>query len=133
MNVYNYIYAFFCRFWGNLIGNGRIIGAVHVTFALLMHMLFFSEIIRNTFLHKVVRTDYENVPVLRDVYWLIILMLILVIYLIYGPNRTYRLIKEYNVRYSEDLLGNILKIFFYLIVPTVIGVYLALQRDRAFV
>lgn len=133
MNVYNYIYAFFCRFWGNLIGNGRIIGAVHVTFALLMHMLFFSEIIRNTFLRKVVRTNYNDLGVLRDVYWLVIAILILLVYFIYTPNRTYRLIKEYNVRYSEDLLGNILRILFYLIVPTVVGVYLAMRGNRAFV
>ncbi len=133
MNVYNYIYAFFCRFWGNLIGNGRIIGAVHVTFALLMHMLFFSEIIRNTFLRKVVRTNYNDLGVLRDVYWLVIAILILIVYFIYTPNRTYRLIKEYNVRYSEDLLGNILRILFYLIVPTVVGIYLAMRGNRAFV
>jgi hypothetical protein len=133
MNVYNYIYTFFCRFWGNKVGNGRIIGAAHVTFALLMHMLFFSEVVRSTSLQQAVTTEYENVAVLRDAYWLFIAVLVLVVYFIYTPERTYRLIKEYNVRYAEDLLGNILRILFYIIIPTVVGVLLALYRNRAFV
>lgn len=132
MNVYNYLYSLFYRFWENKIGNGRIIGSVFVTFALVMHMLFLSEVIRSTRLKKVVRTSYDDFPVIRDAYWLVIAIIVLVVYFIYTPERTDRLQREFEVRFSEDLLGNILKMIFYLIVPTVVGLYLAFSRERAF-
>lgn len=132
MNVYNYLYSFFYRFWESKVGNGRILGAVHVTFALLMHMLFFSEVIRTATVRKIVKTGYTDFPVLRDAYWLIIIGIILVVYFIYTPDRTYRLVREFEVRYGEDLLGNILKMLFYLVIPTVVGVWLAMTGNREF-
>ena len=132
MNVYDFIYCFFCRFWGKKIGNGRIIGAAHVAFAILMHMLFISEVIRSTLVQNIVKSDPAKFPIIRDAYWLFIMGMILIIYFIYNPDRTYRLLKEYNVRYSEDVLGNILRILFYIILPTTVGILLALIRKRAF-
>ena len=133
MSVYNYIYSIFYKFWENKIGNGRILGAALVTFALVMHMLFLSEVVRSvTTLKKAVRTSYEDVPVLRDAYWLLIVVIILIVYFIYTPEKTSRLVKEFEVRHGDDLLGNILKVLFYIIVPTIVGVYLAYQRGRTF-
>src|SRR5690606_37461290 len=110
----------------------RILGSVFVTFALMMHMLFLSEVVRSTSVTKAVQTSTDEFPILRDAYWLVIAITILIVYFIYTPERTARLVKEYEVRFSEDLLGNILKIFFYLIVPTVVGLWLAMSRDRPF-
>lgn len=96
-------------------------------------MLFLSEVIRSvTTLKEAVKTSYEEVPVLRDAYWLVIVVIIMIVYFIYTPEKTSRLVKEFEVRHGDDLLGNILKILFYIIVPTVVGVYLAFHRDRAF-
>lgn len=132
MNVYNYIFCFFCRLYGRYIGNGRIIGAVHVAFAMLMHMLFLSEIVRRGFFRKVIKTGTDNFPVIRDIYWLVIVILVMVIYAIYTPLRAQRLLREYTIRYNDDVLGHILRVFFYLIVPTAGGILLAMMRKRAF-
>lgn len=82
---------------------------------------------------KVIKARTDSYPIIRDAYWLIILFLILVIFFIYNAERTERLMKEYNIRYKDDVLGNILRMFFYLVVPTVVGVLLALIRNRVFV
>lgn len=133
MNVYNFIYSIFYRFWENKIGNARILGAALVTFTLVMHMLFLSELVRLfSPLKKAVKTSYEEMPVLRDAYWLVIVLTVVVVYFIYTPDRTARLAREFEVRHSEDLLGNILKVLFYLIIPTVGGIYLAMTNHRAF-
>jgi hypothetical protein len=133
MSIYSYIYCVFYRFWGNKIGNGRIIASAHVAFTLLMHMLFFSELLRTGFVRKVVKSGGGSYPVIRDAYWLIIIFLILIIFFIYNPERSERLMKEYNIRYKDDVLGNVLRLLFYLIIPTVAGILLALIRHRVFV
>jgi len=130
MSIYSFIYCFFYRFWGSKVGNGRIIASAHVAFAILMHMLFLSEILRST---KIVKLGNGQYPIIRDAYWVAILIIIFLIFLIYNSNRTERLLKEYNIRYANDVLGNTLRIFFYLVVPTIVGVLLALIRHRAFV
>lgn len=133
MNVYSYIFAIFYRFWEERIGNARIIGSAFVTFSLVMHMLFLSEIVRSvTTLKKAVSTGYEEVPIFRDAYWLVIIIIILIVFFIYTPERTNRLLKEFEVRYGENLLGNIIRLLFYIIIPTVVGIFLALNRNRTF-
>lgn len=95
-------------------------------------MLFLSEIVRSGLFRKVIKTGSDNFPVIRDIYWLVIVVLVMIIYAIYTPNRAQRLLREYTIRYNDDILGHILRIFFYLIVPTAGGIMLAMVRKRAF-
>jgi hypothetical protein len=131
MNIYNFIYSYFYKFWAKRGNDGRIVGSGHVVFTLLMHILLIGELIRDmTGLNIVNLPNYGQSGKNKTIYFLYLLPFFVLFWLFYNRERTKRLLKEYHDNYGEDGSKNTLKILLYVLAPTILLITLAVIRQQ---
>ncbi len=109
---------------------GAFSGVLHVTFAIWMHFLLFSEIILR--LTGVDLTPFlsSEIPGRTKFYTLIIaLFIMIIVWPFYRRNRIKRLLKLFNQKYGNDKGKNIMRALLYTIVPMVLVTILAVIRQ----
>lgn len=131
MNIYNFIYCYFYKFWEKRNNDGRIVASMHIFFTLLVHFFLLAEIIRGiTGIKFNLMPRLGNYGESKTKYMLLCIPFLILIFMYYNRNRTTNLLKEYYLQYGNDGKKNTIKILIYIIVPAIIAVSLAIIRQR---
>ena len=131
MNIYNFIYCFFYRFWEKRGNDGRIVGAAHVLFTFLIHVLLIAEIVQDITGFKIVSLpDYGGAGRNKYMYFLFVIPFWVALVFFYNREHTKRLLKEYHQKYGEAASKNTVKILLYVVIPIVLLISLAVIRQR---
>jgi len=132
MNIYNFIYSFFYNFWEKRGNDGRIVGAAHVLFSLIIHVLLIAEIIRNiTGFNIISLPNYGQYGINKTMYFFFAISLWVGLWFFYNRERTKRLLKDYHQKYGETGSKNNVKILLYFVVPIILLITLAVIRQRS--
>jgi hypothetical protein len=130
MTIYNFIYCFFYRLWEKK-GGGRIDSSAHVLFAALIHILLIAEIVQSTTGTKILALpDYGGHGRNKYMYFLFAVPLWIGLCFYFNRKRTKRLLKEYHQKYGKAGSKNILRIMIYLILPTILLIFLTVVRQQ---
>ena len=129
MKLYNFIYISFNLFWEKRNYEGRIMGVIHVIFALIIHVLFINEIIQWIFGVSFVKLPYLG-PYGQSKYVFVILMIpfCLGFLLFYNKERTKRLTEEYNKSYSKNRAKFLMSL--YVLIPMILVIISAVIRQN---
>mgnify|MGYP003579408387 CR=1 FL=1 len=131
MNIYNFIYCYFFNLWKSK-GGGRIDSSAHVLFAIIIHVLLFAEIIQNTSGYKAINLpDFGASGQNKFMYFLIAVPFWITLILFYNKERTKRLLKEYNQKYGKAGIKNTIKIFLFVLIPTILLIVFAIIRQKS--
>ena len=135
MNIYNFIYCFFYKLWEKRGSDGRLNGTGIVFFSLLMHIYLMFEIILDITGYKLTLFP-NNAEAMyserKSLDFIISIPFIIAIWFFYNRKRTDKLIEEYNEEYGENESKISLRILLYVIVPTILVVFLAVMRQKGF-
>ena len=129
MNIYDFIFCFFHKFWQKRDGDGKFNGVLHVTFAVSIHILLIYKLI--LVLNDTEIFTFHNFGEYgkNKLYFMAIgLLILIIIWPFYSRERTKRLLKEYHQKYGETGSKNTLKILLYVAVPTILLITLAVIR-----
>jgi hypothetical protein len=130
MNIYNFIYCYFHNLWKSK-GGGRIDTSAHVLFAMMMHYLLLSEIIRDlTGFNIVPLPDYGGAGINKYMYLLFLTPFWIALIIYYNKERTKKLLKDYHENHGNAGRKNTLKILLYVVLPMILGITLAIIRQR---
>jgi hypothetical protein len=129
MNMYNFIYCFFYIFWEKRGNDGRIIGAIHVVFAIMMHFALIIEMV-STALNKQILNLPSSGGAGRDkvFYVLCIIPFCIIFWIYYSKSRTMNLLKEYKLNHPYKKT-NMLKIIALVIVPMMLAIAANIFRN----
>ena len=131
MNIYNFIYCFFYKFWEKRGNDGRIVGAGHILGVLIIHILLIAEIIQGTIGYKLIYLpNFGEQGQNKTIYFVLAVPLWIVFWIFYNRERTKRLLKEYHQKYGEAGSKNTLKILLYVVLPAILLIILAVIRQK---
>jgi hypothetical protein len=131
MNIYNFIYCFFYLFWEKRGNDGRMVGSAHVLFTIMMQFLLLSEIIHDlTGFNIVPLPNYGGAGINKYMYLLILTPFLVALIIYYNKNRTKKLLKDYHENHGNAGRKNTLKILLYVVLPMILGITLAIIRQR---
>src|SRR5690606_2475255 len=100
MNIYNFIYCFFYKFWEKRGDNGNISGAGHLLFAIMMHLLLLSEIIRGISSFNILPLpDFGTTGRNKTIWFLFLIPFWIGLCFFYNKTRTQRLLEQYESKY----------------------------------
>ena len=132
MNIYNFIYNFFYKFWEKRGNDGRIVGAAHVLFSLIIHVLLIAEIIRDITGFNIINLpNSRQYGINKTMYFFLAVPLWVGLWFFYNRERTKRLLKDYHQKYGETGSKNTLKILLYFVLPTILLITLVVIRQRS--
>ena len=132
MNIYNFIYIFFYKFWEKRGNDGRIVGAAHVLFSILIHFLLIAEIIRDiTGFNIISLPNFGEYGINKTMYFFLAVPLWIGLWFFYSRERTKRLLKDYHQKYGETGSKSTLKILLYFVIPILLLITLAVIRQRS--
>jgi len=133
MNLYNFIYCYFYTFWEKRGNDGRVVGAAHVLFTVLMHVLLVAEIIQDiTGFRLISLPAYGQYGRNRAMYMLFLIPFWMAFWIFYNRERTKRLLKKFYQEYGDELgKKNLQRILLYFILPVVLLIILALVRQNS--
>ena len=130
MFIISYIFSF--TSFGKKRGNdGRTVGAAHVLFSLLIHLLLVSEIVQ--LLSESNMTNLRNFGQSarnRTIYFLLAIPLWIAFWSFYNPERTKRLLKEYHQKYEKTISKTHLTVLLYFVLPILLVITLAIIRQQ---
>jgi hypothetical protein len=126
MNIYNFIFCFFCKKDGNS-GPGRIYGSEMLIFSILMHFNLSREILSLLLGHKVLFFQ-DNLT--KDKYYLIYGLTVFVFVLFYDNKRVERLMEQYYSRDEYVQQRDTNKIILYIVIPLILSIVLAVIRQK---
>ncbi len=128
MNIYNFIFCFFCKKYGNS-GPGRIFGSGLVFFAILMHLLLVREIITFIVGHKVFffATNFS-----KDKLYLFAGLIIFMFFNFFNTKRASRLIEKYDSRDEYAQQGDTNRIILFTIAPMVLAIVAGVIRQKIY-
>ncbi len=131
MNIYDFIFCFFYRFWQKRDGDGAFSGVLHVIIVIFLHILFLCEITLQITGVNLFKFFASEIPGRTKFYGAIILLLIAItVWPFYRRERTKKLLKEYHQKYGEAGRKNTYKILLYVVAPTILAVTLAVIRQN---
>lgn len=131
MNIYNFIYCFFYKFWEKRGNDGRIVGSGHVLGTVIIHILLLSEIIQDITGFKIVSLpNYGGSGSNKYMYFLFSIPFFIALWLYYNRKRSKTLLKEYYQKYGETGVINTIKMLLYLVFPAMLLITLAVIRQR---
>lgn len=126
MNIYNFIFCYFCSKDGNT-KPGRIYGSGMLFFSILMHFNLSREIL--TFLLGRKIFFYQN-NLTKSKYYLLFGLIVFVFFLFYDSKRVERLMKKYYSRDEYVQQKDTNRIIFYILVPLILSIVLAVIRQK---
>jgi len=126
MNIYNFIFCFFCKKYGNS-GPGKIYGSGMLLFSILMHFNLSREILSLLLGHKVLFFQ-DNLT--KGKYYLIYGLTVFVFVLFYDNKRVKRLMEQYYSREEYVQQGDTNRIILYMVVPLILSIVLAVIRQK---
>ena len=120
MNIYNFIYCFFYRYWEKRNSDGRISGSIHVFLTAFIHFLILLKIILNIMGIYAVRFDFgrHGTSKSANLIWSVPTLILFILF--YNRKRTKRLLKEFHQKYDNNRRKKIINLFLYLIVPFIV-------------
>ena len=131
MNIYNFVFCYFYKFWEKRGNDGRIVGSAHVLFTLIIHFLFLAEIILRTIGINIFSLPNNGQYVSNKmVYFIICIPLWIIIGIHFNKNRTNHLILVYNKTYTNPY-RNRLKAITITVLPMVLLILLAVLRQQS--
>lgn len=134
MNIYNFIFCYFYKKNGTHIG-GRIYGSGLVVFSLLIHLYFFSELIRDISGYKFIifPEQYGLTYNQRKIRYIFICIPIIVgFYFFYNNERVKRILEKFDNRDEYVQQGDTNRVILYIIVPALLTLILTLIRQGGF-
>ena len=132
MNIYNFIYSFFYKFWEKRGNDGRIVGAAHVLFSILIHVLLTAEIIWDIIGSNIISLpNFGEYGRNKTMYFFLAVPFWIGLWFFYNRERSKRLLKDYHQKYGETGSKNTLKILLYFFIPIVLLITLAVIRQRS--
>ena len=132
MNIYNFIYSFFYRFWEKRGNDGRIVGSAHVLGTIIIHVFLIAEIIRDiTGFNIIILPNFGEYGRNKTMYFFLAVPIWVGLWFFYHRERTKRLLKDYHHKYGEAGSKNILKILQYVIAPVILLITLAIIRQKS--
>jgi|GEM_PF-2433050 len=131
MNIYNFIYCFFYKVWSKRGDNGNISGAGHLLFAIMMHLLLLSEIIRWVAdVNILPLPNYGTTGRNRNVWMLFIFPFWIGLCFFYNKIRTQRLMEQYKLKYGNSKWKNTIRVLLYVLLPMILTIVLSLIRQK---
>ncbi|HRP90104.1 MAG TPA: hypothetical protein PKX92_08695 [Edaphocola sp.] len=132
MNIYNFIYSFFYKFWEKRGNDGRIVGSAHVLGTIIIHALLIVEIIRDTTgLNLISLPNFGEYGRNKTMYFFLAVPVWIGLWFFYNRERTKRLLKEYHQKYGEAGSKNTFNILLYVVIPIILLITLAVIRQRS--
>lgn len=132
MNIYNFIYCYFHKFWEKRSNDGRIVGSAHVLFSVFIHILLIAEIIRNiTGVNVISLPGFGTYGRNKTIYLFLSIPFWIGFWFFYNRERTKHLLKDYQQIYGEAGRKNLIKVILYFILPIVLLITLAIIRQRS--
>lgn len=126
MNIYNFIFCFFCKKYGNS-GPGRIYGSGMLFFSILMHFFLTREIITFFLGHKIL--FYQN-NFSKSKYYLLYGLIVFLFFLFYDNKRVERLMEKYYSRDEYVQQRDTNRIILYTIVPLILSIIIGVIRQK---
>jgi len=128
MNMYNFIYCFFYKFWEKRGSDGRLTGSVHVLIALLTQILLIREIIEWITGYKIYSLhSFGEYGTNKTLYFFGCIPLAVVFFLFYNRKRTKYLLKLYHIEYGKN---NRVRILCYFVLPIIAVITLGVLRQN---
>lgn len=132
MNIYNFIYCYFHKFWQKRSYDGRIVGSAHVLFSVFIHILLIAEIIRNiTDVNVISLPDFGTYGRNKTINLILSIPFLIGLWFFYSRERTKRLLKDYHQIYGEAGRKNFIKVLLYFVLPIILLTTLAIIRQRS--
>lgn len=126
MNIYNFIFCFFCKKYGNNKA-GRIYGSGMLFFSILMHFSLAREITTFFWGNKVV---IYQINLAKSKYYLLFGLMVSLFFLFYDNERVKRLMEQYYSRDEYVQQRDTNRIILYIIVPLILSIVLAVIRQK---
>lgn len=126
MNIYNFIFCYYCKRYGENIA-GRTYGSAMLFFSILMHFNLSREILTFLLGHKVF--FYQN-NLTKSKYYLLYGLIVFVFVLFYDNKRVKRLMKQYYSRDEYVQQRDTNRVIIYIVVPLILSIVLAVIRQK---
>ena len=132
--MYNFIFWFFYRFWEKRGNDGRIIGAAHVLFSLLVHIGLIMEVVHWVWHYKVMNfPDQGTYGRNKSVLFFLMVPIWIILWFYFNRARTNRLLTLYDTKYKEKSLQISLYIILFFILPLAALLILVVVRQRGLI
>lgn len=105
--------------------------SIHVIFALMMHLLLLSEVIKWVAdVNILPLPDYGATGRNRNVWMLFIIPFWIGLCFFYNKTRTQRLMEQYKSKYGNYKWENTIRVLLYVFLPMVLAIILSLIRQK---
>lgn len=132
MNIYDFVFCFFHRYWQKRDGDGKFNGVLHVTFTIGIHLLLIYQLIEIISNVKIFSFHNFGSYGKNKLYFMAIgLIILLIIWPFYNRERTKRLLNEYHQKYREAGIKNMMKILLYVVIPAILSITLTVIRQKS--
>lgn len=120
MNIYNFIYCFFYRYWEKRNSDGRISGSIHVFFTAFIHFLIIVKIIWKINGIYALRFNFgqHGTSKFMHLIWSVPILILLILF--YNRKRTKRLLEEFHQKYDNNRRKKTINLFLYLVLPFIV-------------
>ena len=128
MNIYNFIFCFFCKKYGNN-NSGRIYGSGMLFFSILMHFSLAREILTFLLGNEVF---FYQINLARGKYYFLFGLMVSLFFLFYDSKRVKILMEKYHSRDEYVQQKDTNRIILYIILPLILSIITGVIRQKYF-